>query len=138
MATQVEAQTENVERVDTATRIEEIDTEELKQRIPGAERILRALDYEADPLEIRYGRPLPVQLINRYAMLASWRAEMERLEDGSWYADIRNFPGVWAQGGSAEEVVKELESVVRDWIFLKIEDKDRDLPIIDEIDLNVL
>lgn len=138
MATQVHTQTQNVEEIDTAARVEEIDIEELKQRVPNAERILNALNYEPDPLEVRYGRPLPVQLIRRYAMLAARRAETELLEDGSWYADIRNFPGVWAQGDSEEEAVRELEVVVRDWTLLKIQDRDGDLPLVDDIDLNVL
>src|SRR5215210_5773659 len=97
MDTQTHTSTRNVEYIDTASRIEEIDIEELKRRVPGAERVIEAMDYEPDPLEIRYGRPLPVQLINRYAMLAALRADTERLQDGSWYAEIRNFPGVWAQ-----------------------------------------
>ncbi len=94
--------------------------------------------YEPDPLEVLYGRPLPAQLIRRYAMLAAHRADTERLEDGSWYAEIRNFPGAWAQADSEEGAIKELETVVRDWTLLKIQDKDRDLPVIDEIDLNIL
>jgi hypothetical protein len=112
--------------------------EELKKRVPHFERIISALDYTPDPIETYYGRPLPVQLIRRYAEAATRRAETESLDDGSWYAEIRNFPGVWAQGDSEEEVLKELVTVVRDWALLKIKDKDHDLPVIDEIDLNVL
>lgn len=138
MSTQTESRTRNVEEVDTASPIAELNIEELKQQLPEAERVVSALDYEPDPLEVHYGRPLPVQLINRYAMLAAWRAETERLDDGTWYADIRNFPGVWAQGTSEEEVLKEVKSIVRDWTLLKIMDQDKDLPIVDEIDLNVL
>lgn len=130
--------TQSIEEVDTALHVEEVDAEELRQRVPGAERILNALNYEPDPLEIRYGRPLPVQLIKRYAALAARRAGVERLDDGSWYTEVRNFPGVWAQGDSEEEAIKELETAVRDWTLIKIQDKDRDLPVIDEIDLNAL
>ncbi len=138
MATQIQTQTQNVEEIEAASRVEEIDVEELKLRVPGGERILAALDYETHPLEVHYGRPLPIQLIERYAMLAARRADTEQLEGLGWYADIRNFPGVWAQGASEEEAIKELETVVRDWTLLKIQDKDQDLPIINEIDLNVL
>lgn len=133
MATLTQGQALNVEEIETAFPLEEI-----RQRLPDGDRILRALQYEPDPLEIRYGRPLPVQLIKRYAMLAAHRGETERLEDGSWYAEIRGFPGVWAQGDSEKEVIKELETVVRDWTLLKIQDKDRDLPIVGMIDLNML
>jgi predicted RNase H-like HicB family nuclease len=134
----LQTRTQNAEEIHTAYRVEEIDIEELRQRVPEVDRVLAALDLEPDPLEVRYGRPLPVQLIRRYAMLAAWRAETERLDDGSWYAEIRGFPGVWAQGNSEREALKELESVVRDWVLLKVVDQDNDLPIIDEIDLNAL
>lgn len=134
----MQTQTQNAEEINTASRIEEIDIEELRQRVPGVDRVLAALDLEPDPLEIRYERPLPVQLIRRYAKLAVLRAETERFEDGSWYAEIRNFPGVWAQGNSEGEAIEQLEAVVRDWVLLKIQDKDRDLPIVSTIDLNSL
>lgn len=117
---------------------EALSPEEVMRRFPNLERVLSALPYEPDPLEVHYGRPLPVQLIRRYARIAAWRAETERLDDGSWYAEVPNFPGVWAQGDSEEEAVRELETVVRDWAILKIQDKDRDLPVIGLIDLNVL
>lgn len=83
-------------------------------------------------------RPMPMQLIARYAKAAARRAVPEQLEDGSWYAEIRGFPGVWAQGDSEEAVVNEIEEVVLDWTLLKIRDRDQDLPVIDAIDLNVL
>jgi predicted RNase H-like HicB family nuclease len=123
----------NVEDVDTASPMEAT-----KESLVLTDDLLRAMTYEPDPLEIRYGRPLPVQLIKTYAMLAAQRAETERLPDGTWYAEIRNFPGVWAQGDSEEEAIKDVETVVRDWTLLKIQDKDRNLPIIAEINLNVL
>jgi len=133
MAILTQEQALNVREIETA-----FSPEEARRRFPDAERILRALRYEPDPLEVRYGRPLPVQLVKRYAMLAAWRADTERLEDGSWYAEVQGFSGVWAQGDSEEEALKELEAVIRDWTLLKIQDKDRDLPVIGLIDLNAL
>ena len=81
---------------------------------------------------------LPMQLIERYARLAARRGQTEQIEDGSWYAEIPLLPGVWAQADSEDEVLRELEAVVRDWTLLKLEDRDRDLPEIDTINLNVL
>jgi len=112
--------------------------EQLEQHFPGVERVLRAAHYEPDPIEARYERLLPIQLIRRYALLAAVRADTERLEDGSWYAEVRGFPGVWAQGDSEGEALKEIETVVRDWTILKVLDKDCDLPVVGMIDLNVL
>lgn len=114
-----------------------LSPKQLRQQFPDMERILRAAHYEPDPVEVYYERPLPVQLIKRYAMLAALRADAERLGDGSWYAEIRGFPGVWSQGNSESEAIKEIEGVVSDWTALKILDKDRDLPVIGMIDLNV-
>lgn len=103
-------------------RIEEVTEERVWQAIHEAEDLPR----------------LPMQLIEKYARLAARRGQIEQLEDGSWYAEIRDFPGVWAQGDSEEEVLKELRAVVRDWTLLKIEDRDRDLPEVGTLDLNVL
>lgn len=133
METQIRDQTRNAEGIEPAYTVEE-----LRQFFPDADRIMEALDYEPDPLELRYERPLPVQLIGRYAKLAVRSALVERLDDGSWYAAIPGFPGVWAQADSEKGATEGLEAVVWDWTLLKIQDKDRDLPLVDTIDLNVL
>lgn len=124
---------QNAEEIRTTSTVEEIE-----QELPESYDLVLVRRYEPDLLEIRYGLTLPSQLIRRYAKLAAHRAETERLQDGSWYAEIPGFSGVWAQGDSEEEVIGELETVVRDWALLKIQDKDRNLPIIGLIDLNEL
>ncbi len=96
------------------------------------ERVHRSLQ------EVESFPRLPMQIIERYSQAAARHADTERLEDGGWYAEIPKFVGVWAQGDSEEEATKRLEAVVRDWTLLKIQDRDRDLPVIEEIDLNVL
>jgi predicted RNase H-like HicB family nuclease len=147
MAIVTQSASQNAEKVVSPSPMKElhmeeivlpISSEEMEERFPYLKRIINALDYVPDPLEKYYGRPLPVQLINRYANRAARRAHSERLEDGSWYAEIRNFPGVWAQSDTKEGAIQEIEAVIRDWALLKIQDEDKDLPIIDEIDLNVL
>jgi predicted RNase H-like HicB family nuclease len=132
--TQVQSQAQSLQLIDRATPVEEIE-----QRLSEVDdRVRRALHYEPDPVEVRFGRPLPVQLINKYAMLVANHAETERLKDGSWYAEAQGFPGVWAQGDSEREAIRQLETVVRDWALLKIQDKDEDLPVVGLIDLNRL
>ncbi len=81
--------------------------------------------------------PVPEQLIGRYANLAARRAVTEKLVDGTYFAAISGFRGVWSHGNSEEEALRELPSVVRDWTTLKFVEKDGDLPVIDGIDLNV-
>jgi predicted RNase H-like HicB family nuclease len=83
-------------------------------------------------------RPMPVGLILRYAELAVRHAVVEQQEGGQWLATIRDFPGVWACEESAVEALEVLEEVVFEWALLKVEDSDRDLPRLGDIDLNVV
>jgi predicted RNase H-like HicB family nuclease len=84
------------------------------------------------------GRPMPVGLISRYAKLAVRSAIVSQQDDGRWLATIREFPGVWAREDSAVEALAVLEEVVFDWALLKVEDSDRDLPTLGDIDLNAV
>ena len=83
-------------------------------------------------------RPLPMQLIRQYAEAAARRAVTRGLEDGSWFAEIEGFPGVWASEPSQKQVLDVLEEVVYEWVLLKIRDEDRDLPVLESLDLNAL
>ncbi len=66
------------------------------------------------------------------------RAEFKQYPDGSWFAEIRGFPGVWANQPSESATEEELRETLYEWVVLKIQDRDQDLPVIDFIDLNVL
>jgi hypothetical protein len=83
-------------------------------------------------------RPMPVSLILRYADLAVRHAIVEPQDDGQWLATIHGFPGVWAREQSAVEALEVLKEVVFEWALLKIEDSDRDLPSVGDIDLNLV
>ncbi len=93
-------------------------------------------EYIPDPLELRYGLTLPTQLTRKYARRAAGYAKAKQLEDGSWFATISGFRGVWEQAAAEEEALGGIEGVVLDWVLLKLEDGDGDLPIVDGIDLN--
>jgi predicted RNase H-like HicB family nuclease len=80
---------------------------------------------------------LPMQLIEKYVEVAVRHATLKRHPDG-WVATILGFPGVWTKERSKEQALEVLKEVVRDWTLLKIQHKDKDLPVIEEIDLNVL
>lgn len=89
------------------------------------------------------GRPtdvffVPAGLVDRYVTVAMRQAEPRRLESGRWYADLSEFPGVWADGESAKECLDTLEEVLREWLFVKLADGDRDIRVLDEIDLTIL
>lgn len=89
--------------------------------------------------EIERFPQLPMQVIGKYAEIAAWRHGVpKRLPDGGWFAVIPGFEGVWASESSRELTLEALEEVVLDWTVFKIEHKDKDLPVLEEIDLNVL
>ena len=88
--------------------------------------------------EIVYRRPLPMRSVSQYARTAVRQATTRQLADGSWLAAIEGFSGVWANEPSQKEALDALEEVVLEWVILKIRDEDRDLPVLESLDLNAL
>ena len=70
-----------------------------------------------------------------YIRAAMTYAKYEILEDGAFYGAISNCPGVWASEETLEACRNELQSVLEDWILVRISDH-LSLPVIDEINLN--
>lgn len=89
---------------------------------------------QASPMVIS----LPGDLMNRYIAVALRSALPKKTDDGHWYCALDQFPGVWAKEASPKECLDTLEEVLREWLVIKIVDKDRDIPVIDEIDLAVV
>ena len=85
-------------------------------------------------------KQIPSQLIERYRRLAMKKASFEQLDDGTWYADIEipGFEGVWSNEDNLKDCLNVLDEVLMDWLLLKIQDEDRDIPVLEGIDLNVL
>lgn len=81
---------------------------------------------------------IPASAIERYLLAALRQANIKRLDDGTWYADIPGLEGVWANHESPLEMLEELQNVLLEWLILKIQDADRDIPVLDEVDLNAL
>jgi hypothetical protein len=81
---------------------------------------------------------IPEQLLARYRRAAMKRVETKRLEDGSHFATIPGFDGVWANEETLQDCLNVLDEMVTDWLVLKIEDNDHDIPVLDDIDLNVI
>ena len=59
-----------------------------------------------------------------YIQKALEKAEYKKLDDGTWFAEISGFQGVWANGNSVEECRRELQEVLEEWLILKIMDND--------------
>lgn len=81
---------------------------------------------------------MPRRLLDRYVLLATREATTRRLRGGRWVAEIPGFDGVWADGASAEDAFEGLEDALLGWLELKIEDQDRDIPLVADINLNWL
>ncbi len=81
---------------------------------------------------------LPEQLIDRYIREAEKLVALKTLEDGSWFAEIPGFDGVWASDEELTKCVAQLRDVLLDWLIIKIEQNDRDIPVLADIRLNVI
>lgn len=75
-------------------------------------------------------------MVVEYIQAAIETAEYKKLEDGSWFAEISEFEGIWANGKSVEECRKELIEVLEEWLILKLKDKDP-IPVVKGIDINI-
>ena len=82
-------------------------------------------------------RPMPFQLIRRYAELAARNATVEETEDGEYVATVPGFEGVWAAGDDEESARDEARNVLYEWAVLKRRFGDDDLPIVEGINLNL-
>lgn len=64
-------------------------------------------------------------MLFEYIKGALERAEYKKIEDGTWFAEIPGFEGVWANGKTIEECRKELMEVLEEWLILKLRDRDK-------------
>lgn len=76
-------------------------------------------------------------MLTKYIEAAMHRATYEILEDDkTYFGSIPDCQGVWANEDTLEACRDELESVLGDWILVKVSDHSP-LPVIDGIDLNI-
>ena len=57
-----------------------------------------------------------------YLDAAMAHAKYELLEDGTYYGEIEECPGVWANEAQLEAFRTELLSVLEDWVLVRIAD----------------
>ena len=77
-------------------------------------------------------------MIVQYIQEAMNTAKYEILEDGSgFYAEIPLCKGVYANASSLEECRRELESVLEQWILVRIY-RNLKLPVINTIELKIV
>ena len=85
------------------------------------------------PLTIVKGeqRPIPLLAVRRYAEEAvRVFRESKQYDDGTWFMRVQGFDGPWSDGVSEREATRELVDVIYEWALLKIEDRDRDFPVV--------
>lgn len=75
-------------------------------------------------------------MLFEYVQGALEKAEYKKLDDGTWFAEIPNFEGVWANGKTVEECRKELMEVLEEWLVLKLRDGDP-IPVVKGIEINI-
>jgi predicted RNase H-like HicB family nuclease len=69
-------------------------------------------------------------MIIEYLNAALKKAEYKKLDDGTWFAEIPGFGGVWANAGNIEDCRHELSEVLDEWLVLKIRTND-EIPAVD-------
>lgn len=55
-------------------------------------------------------------MLFEYIQGALEMAEYKKLDDGTWFAEVPGFDGVWANNNSIEECRKELIEVLEEWL----------------------
>src|SRR3989304_6020931 len=59
---------------------------------------------------------IPTVIVDEYLDKAIDRASFEKLPDGTWYAEIEGFKGLWASGHDEEACRRILREVLVDWL----------------------
>jgi predicted RNase H-like HicB family nuclease len=75
-------------------------------------------------------------MLTVYIQAAMRHAHYEILEDdGSFYGEIADLQGVWANAPTLEECREDLQSALEDWIALGLR-LGHTLPLVDGLDIN--
>ena len=60
-------------------------------------------------------------MLSDYIRAAMGIAVYNRLDNGTWYAEIPGVQGVWANGETQLDAQRELQEVLEGWIVLRLE-----------------
>jgi len=75
-------------------------------------------------------------ILTSFVDAAMREAIVEKLSDGTFYAEIPACPGVWAEGKTKKECLETLQEFLEEWLLFKLRDGDRDFPILGGADFN--
>ncbi len=76
-------------------------------------------------------------MILEYVNAALKKAEYKKLDDGTWFAEIPGFKGVWANASNIEDCRHELSEVLDEWLVLKIRSND-ELPVLEGAEIKFI
>ncbi len=76
-------------------------------------------------------------MLTDYIKAAMMKAKYEILQDdGTFYAEIPDFEGIYANADTLETCRDELEEVLEEWILFRVSEN-LPLPIVDGIELKI-
>ena len=74
-------------------------------------------------------------MLTEYIEKAIAQAEIERMEDGRYFASIPDFKGVWADGNTPEKCLSKLRAAFEEWLVIALREDDT-LPELAGVSLN--
>ena len=63
-------------------------------------------------------------MLTAYIQTAMQQAQYKILEDGSYFGEIPDFQGVWANEQTLEDCRRVLQEVLEEWLLLKLRDNE--------------
>ena len=73
-------------------------------------------------------------MFSEYVDKAMRKAKYELIEDGTYFATIDGFDGLWGNGPSVEECREDLKGALEGWLILGLWQND-ELPVLGKLDL---
>lgn len=75
-------------------------------------------------------------MLTRYIQSAMRRAKYDNLSDDTFFGEIPDFDGVYANSDTLAVCREELQEVLEDWILFRVS-KHLSLPIVDNIEIKI-
>lgn len=75
-------------------------------------------------------------MLNEYLRATMRHCQVELLEDGTYFASIPGFDGLWSNATTVEDCQQQLCDALDDWVLLGLK-LGHPLPVVDGIDLNL-
>jgi predicted RNase H-like HicB family nuclease len=74
-------------------------------------------------------------MFSQYVDKAMRKAKYELIEDGTYFASIEGFQGLWGNGPSIEECRDDLKDALEGWLVLGLWQNDDDIPVLGKLSL---